>query len=70
MVNSLPVTELSSLIERGIAATHTSTTTSTTGSTAQSGVPRSIRSIRKVIACELIENYKLGFQASSGRAIW
>jgi hypothetical protein len=56
MVNSLPVPELSALIERGIAPT--------------CSIPRAIKSVRKVIACELIENYKLGFQASSGRALW
>lgn len=29
-----------------------------------------VRAARKIVACELIENNKLGFQASSGRVIW
>ena len=29
-----------------------------------------IRAVRKIVSCELIENLKLGYQASSGRALW
>jgi len=33
-------------------------------------MPVAIRSARRVTAVELIENHKLGFQASNGRALW
>jgi hypothetical protein len=59
MVNTLKVRDLSQLIARAVAPTPK-----------DEAVPLHVLACRRVVANELVENHKLGFQATSGRALW